>query len=165
MLQRLVIAEAIFQGATIDGIARRLGVSRSWASREANAPQTRVMLVSLLDSRAETIAALTDHAFDAIEDAFRAVKVIPGSNLQIEAPDHRIRLDTTSDAARARREFATRRRERWGWRHEWLIRGASCSFCTNAAVYVCSIVNCSKPMCYAHTRELDEDVHHCWLHW
>jgi hypothetical protein len=93
MLQRLVIAEAIFQGAKIAAIARRLGVSRSWASREANAPQTRVMLVSLLDSRAETIAALTDHAFDAIEDAFRAVKVIPESNLQIEVPDHRIRLE------------------------------------------------------------------------
>jgi hypothetical protein len=49
MLQRLVIAEAIFQEAKIAAIARRLGVSRSWAGREANAPQTKVLLTALVE--------------------------------------------------------------------------------------------------------------------
>jgi len=48
-LQRLVIAEALVQGTRIATIARNLRVSRSWASREANAPQTRVMLATMLN--------------------------------------------------------------------------------------------------------------------
>ncbi len=55
-LQRLVIAEALVQGTRIATIARNLRVSRSWASREANAPQTRVMLASMLNKLAKTIA-------------------------------------------------------------------------------------------------------------
>ncbi len=39
-------------------------------SREANAPQTRLMLASMLNNRAESIARLIDHALDAIDDAF-----------------------------------------------------------------------------------------------
>ena len=50
-------------------------MSRSWASREANAPQTRVVLASMLNNRAESITRLIDHALDAIEDALQAVKV------------------------------------------------------------------------------------------
>ena len=50
ILQRLIIAEALLQGLKIAAVARRLGVSRSWASREANAPQTRLMLAALLES-------------------------------------------------------------------------------------------------------------------
>ena len=87
--------EALVQGTRIATIARNLRVSRSWASREANAPQTRVMLASMLNNRAETIARLIDHAFDVIEDALQAVKVVRQwpSNRQIEVPDHRIRLE------------------------------------------------------------------------
>src|SRR5215217_7209812 len=92
-LQRLVIAEALVQGVQIATIARNLRVSRSWASREANAPQTRVMLASMLDNRAESIARLIDHAFDVIEDAFHAVKVFRHPNLQIEMPDHHVRFE------------------------------------------------------------------------
>ena len=58
-LQRLVIAEALVQGTRIATIASNLRVSRSWASREANAPQTRVMLASMLNNRAESIARPT----------------------------------------------------------------------------------------------------------
>ena len=53
-LQRLVIAEALVQGTRIATIARTLRVSRSWASREANALQTRDMLASMLNNRAES---------------------------------------------------------------------------------------------------------------
>ncbi len=65
-LQRLVIAEALVQGTRITTIARNLRVSRSWASREASAPQTRVMLACMLNNRAESIARLIDHALDAM---------------------------------------------------------------------------------------------------
>ena len=75
-LQRLVIAEALVQGTRIATIARNLRVSRSCASREANAPQTRVMLSRMLVNRAESIARLFDHALDVIEDALQAVKVV-----------------------------------------------------------------------------------------
>ena len=90
-----MVAEALVQGVQIATIARNLRVSRSWASREANAPQTRVMLASMLNNRAESIGRLIDHALDAIEDALQAVKVIRQwpSNRQIEMPDHRIRLE------------------------------------------------------------------------
>ena len=52
-----------------------------------------------------------------------------------------------------------------GRRQEWLLRGCTCLFCGKAAVYVCSILNCSKPARYSHTRELDDEVHHCADHW
>jgi len=38
---RHIIAGALLAGITVAAVARQLGVSRSWASREANAPGTR----------------------------------------------------------------------------------------------------------------------------
>jgi len=51
------------------------------------------MVATLLDNRAETVARLVDHAFDVIEDAFQAVKVVRHPNLQIEMPDHHVRFE------------------------------------------------------------------------
>ena len=44
------LAEALVQGARIATITRNLRVSRSWASREANAPQTRVISKSISET-------------------------------------------------------------------------------------------------------------------
>ena len=92
LFQRLLIAEAVFQGIRIASIARDLGVSRSWASREANSPGTRVILRHLVEKRAEMIAILIEHAFDVIEDGLGATTLITTANGHIEVPDHRIRL-------------------------------------------------------------------------
>ena len=92
LFQRLLIAEAVFQGVRIASIARDLGVSRSWASREANAPGTRVIVRDLVEKRAEMIGTLIEHAFDVIEDAFGATRLIATADGHIEVPDHRIRL-------------------------------------------------------------------------
>lgn len=70
ILQRLIIAEALVHGVTKAAIARRLGVSRSWASREANSPQTRLMLAALMEKNApQRIGQLLDQGLTAIEDA------------------------------------------------------------------------------------------------
>jgi hypothetical protein len=63
ILQRLIIAEALVQGVRIASIARRLGVSRSWASREANAPETRLMLAALLEKNARRMGQLLDYGW------------------------------------------------------------------------------------------------------
>jgi hypothetical protein len=63
ILQRLIIAEAIVQGLKIAAIARQLSVSRSWASREANAPETRLRVVELLAQRAPAISQLIEDGF------------------------------------------------------------------------------------------------------
>jgi hypothetical protein len=93
-LQRLLIAEAILNGTRIATIARRFGVSRSWTSREANAPETRVMLTALVEKRADHIQHLIVHALEVINHAFGATKVIRRSRHEvIVVPDHRIRLE------------------------------------------------------------------------
>jgi hypothetical protein len=48
-------------------------VSRSWASREANAPGTRILIAELLD--AQRLSALFDQTLDLIKDAFQARKI------------------------------------------------------------------------------------------
>jgi hypothetical protein len=47
-------------------------VSRSWASREANAPGTRLLISELFEADRELINALFDQTLDVIEDAFEA---------------------------------------------------------------------------------------------
>src|SRR3981189_259953 len=49
IMKRFIIIEAILAGIKIVTVARHLGVSRSWASREANAPGTRNLLAELLE--------------------------------------------------------------------------------------------------------------------
>jgi hypothetical protein len=50
-------------------------VSRSWASREANAPGTRILIAELLDAQRERLSALFDQTLDLIKDAFQARKI------------------------------------------------------------------------------------------
>jgi hypothetical protein len=52
--KRCIIAGAVLAGIKITTVARQLGVSRSWASREANAPGTRILIAEVLDSHALT---------------------------------------------------------------------------------------------------------------
>jgi hypothetical protein len=68
IMKRQIIAGALLAGIKIATIARQLGVSRSWASREANAPGTRPLLADLFELCRERVKALFDQALDVIED-------------------------------------------------------------------------------------------------
>jgi hypothetical protein len=69
-------------------------VSRSWASREANAPGTRILVAELLAPHRERLSRLFDQTLDVIEDAFQAPKIflVKGA-IVAGGPDHYTRLD------------------------------------------------------------------------
>jgi hypothetical protein len=48
-------------GIKIAAVARHLGVSRPWASREVNAPGTRILIAELFEASRERVSALLDH--------------------------------------------------------------------------------------------------------
>ena len=72
--KRYIIAGALLAGIKIATVARQLGVSRSWASREANAPGTRQLLAELLEPHRERMNALCDQALKVIKAAMTARK-------------------------------------------------------------------------------------------
>src|SRR4051794_18709359 len=53
-MKRMVIACAVLQGLKITEVARDLGVSRSWASREAHHPKTQLFIARLKKQDPET---------------------------------------------------------------------------------------------------------------
>jgi hypothetical protein len=53
-------------------VAQQIAISRSWASREANAPGTRLLISELLAANRERISAVFDRTLDLIEDAIEA---------------------------------------------------------------------------------------------
>ena len=71
-------------------MARQLGVLRSWASREANAAGTRILVAELLDRHRERLNELFRLTLDLIEDAFQVRKIF----VVLDAgPDHYARLE------------------------------------------------------------------------
>ena len=75
-------------------VARQLGVSRSWASREANAPGTRILIAELLDYQRERLSALFDQTLDLIKDAFQARKIFVVRGVVVDGGhDHYARLE------------------------------------------------------------------------
>jgi hypothetical protein len=91
--KRIIIAEAVLAGMNIAGIARHLGVSRSWASREANAPGTRILIADLFELCRERVKALFDQTLDVIEDAMKARKFLVVNRVLVDVgPDHYARL-------------------------------------------------------------------------
>jgi hypothetical protein len=64
-------------------------VSRSWASREANAPGTRILIAQLLAPHCERLIALFDQTLDVIEDVFQTRKIFVVRGVIIDGgPDH-----------------------------------------------------------------------------
>jgi hypothetical protein len=69
-------------------------VSRSWASREANAPGTRILIAELLEANRERINALFDRTLDLIEDALEARNTLVIKGALVDAgPDHYVRIE------------------------------------------------------------------------
>lgn len=82
--RRQKIAAGVIAGKAIAAVARDEGVSRSWASREANCTETKVIIASMLDRHVDKLEVLVGKALVAIHDAFRAKDG--------KRPDHRVRL-------------------------------------------------------------------------
>jgi hypothetical protein len=68
---RQTIAEGIVAGKTVAAIACELGVSRSWAGREAHAPATRELVDALADQYRQTIHTLFESVLNAIAHAIQ----------------------------------------------------------------------------------------------
>jgi hypothetical protein len=91
--KRHIIADALISGSKIAHIARQIGVSRSWASREAHSPGVRNILARLLEERREEIERLFDQSLTAIEEALQARRVyVRRGQIVDRGPDHCARL-------------------------------------------------------------------------
>jgi len=89
-----MLAAALLAGIKIVAGARQLGVSRSWASREANAPSTRLVIAELLDSQRERLNEIFDQTLNVIKDAFGARKIFLVRGALLDAgPDHYARIE------------------------------------------------------------------------
>ena len=92
--KRYIIAAAVLAGIKIAAVASQLGVSRSWASREANAPGTRNLLAELLEPHCKRLNALFDQMLDVIEDAMKARQFLVVNRVLVDVgPDHYARLE------------------------------------------------------------------------
>jgi len=84
-----LLAGALLAGIKIATVARQLGVSRSWASREANAAGTCLAIAELLAPHRERLSRLFDKTLDVIEDAFQARKMFLVKGAFVDSgPDH-----------------------------------------------------------------------------
>src|SRR4051794_35738004 len=68
LIKRIVIAAGVLQGVKIAQVARDLGVSRSWASREAHDPERQGFIRGLKKEDPETGAASLSCALKTIAD-------------------------------------------------------------------------------------------------
>ena len=69
-------------------------MSRSWASREVNAPGTRNLIAELLEPHRERLNELFDRTLDVIEDAMKARKFLVVNRVLVGVgPDHYARLE------------------------------------------------------------------------
>ena len=91
--KRYFIAAAVITGVRIADAARQVGVSRSWASREAHSAGVRNIIAEAIMANAEKVAALFGSALDAVEEALGARREYRyrGRTL-IGGPDHKVRM-------------------------------------------------------------------------
>jgi hypothetical protein len=78
-------------------VARAHGISRTWASKEANAPGTRLLIASLLDEHRKEVRELVRLSLQAIKAAFKADRWYwaqdeDGGELVYAGEDHYARL-------------------------------------------------------------------------
>jgi hypothetical protein len=91
--RRVQIATSVAAGQSIAATARQLGISREWASRIANAPETQQIITLLVQAHAERMCDLFDAGLKVIKDAFRARrKALRKGEVVDLGPDHYARL-------------------------------------------------------------------------
>jgi hypothetical protein len=75
-------------------VAWQLNVSRSWASREANAPGTRLVIAEVFEANRERISALFDRTLALIEGALQARDTVVVKGALVDGgPDHYARIE------------------------------------------------------------------------
>src|SRR3954466_2328893 len=79
LMKLIVIAGAVYHKIKIAQVARDLGVSRSWASREAHRPETQRFIRQLRKQDAETAVGSLQRALKAIAD-----EMIPTENIYLK---------------------------------------------------------------------------------
>jgi hypothetical protein len=95
--KRHIIATAIIAGLKITFVARQLGVSRSWASREANSAGIRNIIGDLIRANIEKVRQVFREALDVIQQAFQARKIYVRKGRIIQGgPDHMVRLEAVT---------------------------------------------------------------------
>jgi hypothetical protein len=96
-IRRQKIAAKVVAGKPIAEIAREEGISRTWASQEANAPGTRVLIADMIDRHRDEMAELGGLAIKAVREAFEAKKIlIDKFGVEVDCgPDHYARLGAT----------------------------------------------------------------------
>ena len=91
--KRYIIATGLIIGLKVVEIARQIGVSRSWASREVNSPGVRNIIAELIRENWHTIKALFSKVLGALRKAMQARTVRPYRGRLIQGgPDHRLQL-------------------------------------------------------------------------
>ncbi|MBM3744186.1 MAG: hypothetical protein FJW34_00140 [Acidobacteria bacterium] len=93
-VRRAKIATAVVTGKTLAQAAREAGLSRQWASHEAQQPETALLLAGMLAPHQARIQALVGRSIEAIDDALAAEKVALDreGNKAALGPDHYARL-------------------------------------------------------------------------
>ena len=91
--KRYIIATGLILGLKVVEIACQIGVSRSWASREANSAGVRNIIAELIRENWEQIQALFSQALSMIRDTMQARTVLRHKGRLIQGgPDHRVRF-------------------------------------------------------------------------
>lgn len=72
--RRTRIAAAAVKGKSLSAIAAEEGISREWASREANAPATRLAIAQLLDRHYDVVEPLVLEALTVIRQSLQAAQ-------------------------------------------------------------------------------------------
>jgi hypothetical protein len=94
LVKRHIIAAAVIQGVAIATVARQIGVSRSWASREANSPGVRNWIAGLIAKRGEQFGWLLDRALEVVHEALGAETVVRrNDDAFVTVPDHKVRME------------------------------------------------------------------------
>jgi hypothetical protein len=90
----MIIAEAVVAGKPIATVARQLGVTRSWASREAHASETGALIDQLMVRNKDWLEKLFVSALDAMDVLLQAQKILYADRKPAAlAADHRTRLE------------------------------------------------------------------------
>ena len=84
-------------GFKVVEIARQIGVSRSWASREANSAGVRNIIADLFRENWDSIKALFSQALSMIREAMQARTILRHNGRLVQGgPDHYMRLKAGS---------------------------------------------------------------------
>jgi hypothetical protein len=99
--RRKAIAAAQASGEPLTKTARKLKVSREYASREANAQGTRLVLADLLRPHAAQLEKLVARSIEVLEDGLKAghTHVLANGDLVHLPIDHRTRLTAVRQLA------------------------------------------------------------------